>query len=106
TEQPSPHADGGGWVVRANRLKVAAEDRVGEVVGQAVPAQLGKIAGNQVAGAPAGEPGVQGDDDAGEARRLGPGYQAGGQVPVGGRIELEETRGVAELRSHVLQRIH
>ena len=100
---------------RANRPTAAAglgvlaeqglEDRVAGVVGQAVPAELGEVAGGQVARAPAGDPGVQRDHDAAEAGRFGPGDQAGGQVPVGRRVQLEEAGGIAEPGGHVLHRI-
>ena len=83
----------------------AGEDRVAGVVGQAVPAELGEVAGGQVARAPAGDPGVQGDHDAAEAGRFGPGDQAGGQVPVGRRVQLEETGRSAEPGGHVLHRV-
>ena len=82
-----------------------AEDRVAGVVGQAVPAQLRKVRRRQVARPPAGDPGVERDDDALVAGRLGALHQAGGQVAVGRRVELEEAGGVAEFGGDLLHRV-
>ena len=98
-------SDGGLRVLLRRLAEPGAEDRVAGVVGQAVPAQLGEVGGGQVARAPAGDPGVERDDDALEAGRLGAVHQAGGQVAVGRRVQLEEARGVAELGGDVLHRV-
>ncbi len=89
-----------GWALQAG-----AEDRVAGVVAQAKPPQLGKVGRGEVARAPSRNPGVQGDDDALVAGGFGPLNQAGGQVTVLRRVQLEEPGGVAELRGDVFHRI-
>ena len=98
-------SDGGLRVLLRGAVEPGAEHRIGGVVGQAVPAQLREVAGRQVAGAPAGDPGVQGDDDALEAGLLGAADQALRQVPVGRGVELEEAGGLAELGGDLLHRV-
>ena len=92
-------------VLLGRALQAGAEDRVAGVVGQAVPAQLGEVRRAQVARAPAGDPGVEGDDDALEAGRLGAMHQAGGQLAVGRRVQLEEPGRVAEFGGDVFHRV-
>ena len=82
-----------------------AEDRVGEVVGEAVAAQLREGRVLQVAGTVAERPGVEGDHDPLEAGGLGATDEALGQLAVVGCVELEEARGVAERRGDVLHRV-
>ena len=80
------------------RGQAGAEDRVAEVVGQAVAAQLGEVGGREVARAPAGDPGVEGDDDAPVAGRLGALDEALGELPVGRACRAGRSRGCRRTR--------
>lgn len=86
--------------------EAGSEDRIGGVVREAVPAQLREVTDGEIAGAPSGDPGVEGDHDALEAGGLGPFDQALGQLPVGGRVELEQAGSVTELRGDLFHRVH
>ena len=86
-------------------LQAGAEDRIAGVVAQAEPAQLGKVGRGEVARAPPGNPGVEGDDDALEAGGFGPLHEAGGQLTILGRVQLEEAGGVTELRGDLFHRV-
>ncbi len=99
------------WIAAAPEVllrrygELRPEDRVGEVVGEAVAAQLREGPVLQVAGTVAERPGVEGDHDPLEAGGLGAAYEALGQLAVVGGVELEEARGVAERRGDVLHRV-
>jgi hypothetical protein len=81
------------------------EDRVGQVVRQAMAAQLREVAGGEVPRPPAGDPRVERDHDPGETRVLRPAHEALREFPVGRRVQLEEPGRVPEPGSHLLQRV-
>src|SRR4051812_36155111 len=67
------------WMSSSGGLgQPGAKVRVAGVVSQAVTAQLGEVAGRQVARAPSGDPGIQRHDDALESCRFGTVYQTFG----------------------------
>ena len=86
------------WPVAAPRsssgglLEAGAEDRVLEVVGDAHPVEEGQPGLLQVARLPAGDEGVDGDDDRAVAGRLGAADEALDQLAVVGPVELEPAR--------------
>ena len=85
-------------VLLGRLLQAGAEHRVAGVVGQAVPAQEREVRRRQVARPPAGNPGVQRDDDALEARRLGAAHQAGRHVAVGRACRAGKSLGCRRIR--------
>ena len=68
-------------------------------------AQLGKVGGLEIARPPAGDPGVQGDDDRLEAGPLGPVDQARRKLAIGWGVELEEAGRRLELGGDGFERI-
>ena len=102
-ERADPGEDGRGHVGVGSGQRL--EDRVGGVVGQRLAAQLREVAAGQVARAPAGHPGVEGDHDRVVAGRLRAADQAGREVAVLGRVQLEPGWRVAGGGRDVLERV-
>ena len=87
------------------RCRLARKTGSLSVVGQTQAPQKWKVRGAEVARAPTREPGVQGDDDALEAGRLGAGDEARGQVAVLWCVQLEKPWRIAEFGGHLLHRV-
>ena len=104
-EQQRPLAGGRLHILFRRHGEAAAEDRVAGVIGQAQALQLREARQRQVARPPAQCQGVQRDHDGRESGGLGPAHQAFAHLPVGGRVELEPPRSIAELGRHGLHRI-
>ena len=79
-----------------------AEDRVAEVVGDALAAQEGQVGAVQVARAPGHHARVQRDHDRAVAGGVGAAHQRLGQLGVVGPVELVPAGRLAQLAGHVL----
>ncbi len=90
--------------VRA-RPQPLAEGRIAGVVAQATAEDVRIVRPGQVAGPPAGDPGVEGDGDGPEAGGLGAVHQARGHLPVRRRVQLEGARRAAAFRRRFFHRI-
>ena len=105
-EAGRPRDGRGARVLLGCLLQPAAEDRVAEVVGQALAAGAAattaccRSRGRQPSG-----PGVERDDDAGVPSRLRATDEALSQLAVVRRVELVEAGRVAELGRDVLHRV-
>ena len=87
------------------RAEQLGEARVGEIIGQAMAAQLGEVGGGEIARTPAGHPGVERHDDRLEAGLLGPPDQARRELAIGRGVELEESGRRLELGGDGFERI-
>jgi hypothetical protein len=105
SEDLDPAHDRGLRVLLGRLWEAAAEDRVAGVVGQAAPAKEREIRCRQVARAPAGYPGVQRHHDAFEACRLGAMHEAGCDITVGRRVQLEKPWGIAQFGGNLFYRV-
>ena len=85
-------AGGGADVLLRRLLEGGAEDRVLEVVGDAHAVEEGQPGLLQVARLPAGDEGVDGEDDRAVAGGLGAADEARGELAVVGPVELEPAR--------------
>lgn len=105
-EELDPAQDGALRIFLRWALQTGPKNRVGHVVGQAMPTKLGEVRRAQIARPPARDPGVERDDDALEARRLGAIDQAGGHLAVSRRIQLKKPRSIAERGGNIFHGVH
>ena len=95
----------GAEVLLRGLLEAVAEDRVLEEVGDAHPLQEGQPGLLQVARLPAGDEGVDGDDDRAVAGRLGPPDEALDDPALVGPVELEPARRPRRTASAISSRV-
>ena len=103
-EHLRPHRDGGRRIVFGRAVEKAAKDRIAEIVFQNLAAQLRETGRIEIAGAPAGHPCIECDDDRAIACVLRTREQAGRQILVLGGVELEEARHVAGCCANLFHR--
>src|SRR5580704_16357930 len=87
-----PMADGRPRILFRRRSKVRAENRVAEIVGQALTFEERQIAMVEITFPPAKQPGIQSNNNGGVARVLGPAQQTPIDLWIFAGIELEPTR--------------